>query len=583
MATPHPRPFYYLENFQAALAWLRQRYDDLLSAEEREFMRAFDSLPTESGALLVRMIMRKGGLFRTSKLVYGEIGPTRAAAAPLVKLGWVDDRPLLGVGELFALLRKAELAAAFRLTAKERGLTKALLLAQLSAGFIERRTFETWCPGSAGSLANVRQPALGAAIEADASCANADAGATAADSEEVYRVRILDLCERLRLMFFGNFNQTWSEFVLADLGIFHYEKVALSPEARAFQSRRHIDDFHAIFRCRERFSRDEPSEHVLADVPQPIDDNAWLESRRAKLLFRVAQRYEQQGELAAALSVYSTCSYPGSRVRAIRVLERSDRWSEAAELASCAEQSPEDEVERQQISRLMPRLRRRLGQAVTPVRRPSGWVTFELHVPPHEELSVEHATRVFLTEPDAPVHYVENALINSLFGLLCWDIIFLPLPGAFFHEFHAAPADLFTPDFFRRREHAFNERLAELTSSEYQHRVRGTFARKAGIQSAFVSWGLLNEELLDVALACLPPTHLERCFRRILQDVKTNRAGLPDLIQFWPRERRYRMIEVKGPGDRLQDNQIRWLDYCASHGMPVSVCHVRWAEAEGAH
>jgi hypothetical protein len=28
----------------------------------------------------------------------------------------------------------------------------------------------------------------------------------------------------------------------------------------------------------------------------------------------------------------------------------------------------------------------------------------------------------------------------------------------------------------------------------------------------------------------------------------------------------------------LQDNQIRWLDYCASHGMPVSVCHVRWAQ-----
>jgi hypothetical protein len=60
--------------------------------------------------------------------------------------------------------------------------------------------------------------------------------------------------------------------------------------------------------------------------------------------------------------------------------------------------------------------------------------------------------------------------------------------------------------------------------------------------------------------------------------VKTNRAGFPDLIQFWPRERRYRMIEVKGPGDRLQDNQIRWLHYCSSHGMPVSVCHVRWAE-----
>lgn len=37
------------------------------------------------------------------------------------------------------------------------------------------------------------------------------------------------------------------------------------------------------------------------------------------------------------------------------------------------------------------------------------------------------------------------------------------------------------------------------------------------------------------------------------------------------------MIEVKGPGDRLQDNQRRLLEFCAAHDMPVAVCHVRWA------
>jgi hypothetical protein len=28
----------------------------------------------------------------------------------------------------------------------------------------------------------------------------------------------------------------------------------------------------------------------------------------------------------------------------------------------------------------------------------------------------------------------------------------------------------------------------------------------------------------------------------------------------------------------LQDNQIRWLAYCAQHGMPVRVLDVRWTE-----
>jgi len=58
--------------------------------------------------------------------------------------------------------------------------------------------------------------------------------------------------------------------------------------------------------------------------------------------------------------------------------------------------------------------------------------------------------------------------------------------------------------------------------------------------------------------------------------VRENRSGFPDLIQFWPQQRSYRMIEVKGPGDKLQDNQLRWLDYCARHGMPVSVCYLQW-------
>jgi hypothetical protein len=34
------------------------------------------------------------------------------------------------------------------------------------------------------------------------------------------------------------------------------------------------------------------------------------------------------------------------------------------------------------------------------------------------------------------------------------------------------------------------------------------------------------------------------------------------------------MVEVKGPGDRLQDNQLRWLEFCRQHGLPVAVCHV---------
>ncbi|MDB5837183.1 MAG: nuclease, partial [Caballeronia sp.] len=83
--------------------------------------------------------------------------------------------------------------------------------------------------------------------------------------------------------------------------------------------------------------------------------------------------------------------------------------------------------------------------------------------------------------------------------------------------------------------------------------------------------------LLEDALLCIPPAHLKLWFVRLAYDIRANRTGFPDLIRFWPAQRRYEMVEVKGPGDRLQDNQIRWLAYCAEHGMPVRVVHVQWA------
>jgi hypothetical protein len=179
--------------------------------------------------------------------------------------------------------------------------------------------------------------------------------------------------------------------------------------------------------------------------------------------------------------------------------------------------------------------------------------------------------------PDgAVVHYVENGLVNSLFGLLCWRAIFAPVSGAFFHDFHHAPADLSSGGFYRRREREFSECFAQLESADYLATIRQTYDEKADVQSPFVNWGLLSRMLLEWALACFPAAHLRLWFEWIARDIQNNRAGFPDLVQFWPHQRRYRLIEVKGPGDRLQDNQRRLLEYCVLHRIPVSVCRVRW-------
>ena len=112
----HPRPYYYLENFTVALDWLRTRYDDLLSAEEQRFIERLRALsPSQSAALMVRMVMRQGDLFRTSKLSYTEIGCPRQAAHPLIELGWVDPDPPVS----FPTFAAAAQGGALRLTRPE--------------------------------------------------------------------------------------------------------------------------------------------------------------------------------------------------------------------------------------------------------------------------------------------------------------------------------------------------------------------------------------------------------------------------------------------------------------------------------
>jgi hypothetical protein len=144
------------------------------------------------------MLMRKGTLFRTSRLAYDEIGCPLQAAASLAALGWVDLDPELTIDELFMLATRPEVLQMFPDAAVRKDSRKAEMLDALRSTHIDVRRYGSWDARSA---------------------------------DQVLRVTIAPLCERLRLMFFGNLHQDWSEFVLADLGVFRYETVSFEPSS----------------------------------------------------------------------------------------------------------------------------------------------------------------------------------------------------------------------------------------------------------------------------------------------------------------------------------------------------------------
>lgn len=557
--TPLSNPWYYLDNFERVLRWVAQRYADLLLPAEYRFIHDFMALPRTSRGLMARLVMRKRQLFPASKLSYGEIGNTAAAASPLIGHQWLDDDPVVTIEQLCGALTRIELITLFSAPLHEagvRGAAKSVQVNVLRACFPEAQRYTLWVGG---------QP---------------DAKPMGLVNSTLYRIApsVLALCDRFRLMFFGNLRQDWSDFVLADLGLYVFEQVSFPESARAFHSRQDIDDYLYLHQCREQFDEagsEDEQDALVSTLPANAYQNEWLETRRARLLYHIGQHYERRQNWPAARHCYRDNAHPQARQRLVRVLERSGQYDEALALAQTALQAPRDEAEQQQMTRMLPRLRRRCGQPAPAPVTPS-IARIDVALPLHASgPRVEEVVRQHLHRDNAPVFYVENTLLNALFGLLCWDAIFAAVPGAFFNPYQHGPADLLRSGFRERRRALFDACLAQLDTGRYQETIRGNYHRKQGIQSPFVAWQSLSTGLLELALACIPPRHLNVVFDRLLHDIQSNRSGLPDLIQFWPDRRHYRLIEVKGPGDRLQDNQIRWLSYCTRYGIDATVWHVQ--------
>ncbi|BES69533.1 nuclease Fan1 [Marinobacter nanhaiticus D15-8W] len=544
-------PLYYLRNFETVVNWVRQHHSDLLLADELALIDGFIQLAQPARALLVRLVMRTGELFRESRLNYAELGcPVADALDELEEAGWVEADPTLDVAALFHVLTAPECRTALAKALSEAGLPRSASKRAMLEHFLEAnpepRRFSEWWPDADDRLVALNQ---------------------------------MPLFDRIRLMFFGNLRQSWSDFVLVELGHHSYEPVPFTPDSRAFQSRNDVDRYLQMQSCRERLDQGESPAAIWPDVPAADTCNPWLESRRGRLLLELGRQAERSGDPELALAAWDESQHREARLRQLRLMERQKRFEDAWSIANEALEAPRGDGELRGLERLTRRLAKKLEYDAPPVSARPKIPEFTLQLPHPGLHSVEWAALEHLGTEETPVCYVENTLLNGLFGLLCWPALYAPLPGAFFHPFHMAPADLHREDFVERRQDLFDTCLATLDSDDYKHRIRQAWREKQGINSPFVIWPVLTEDLLEMALHCIPATHLKLIFQRLLRDLKEHRSGLPDLIQFRPAEQGYEMIEVKGPGDRLQDHQKRWLEFCLDHGIAVSVCYVRWLES----
>ncbi len=539
---------YYLANFRTLLDFVRLHYADILSPTERAYADIFATLDESAARLYVRLISRKGPHFLANGLHYGEIPDLHGAAVRLAELGYLAIDPTAEPAELLALLNRAELEALIRALGEPGRSLKQLKKPELLAHALTLAE-----PDNLRLAFRTRHP--------------------------VYSPRHTELLLIYRLLFFGNMSQDLSEFVLLDLGLLAYERVPLRAEDRLFRNRALLDHSLTLLRLRELSWQASQLQdtallaQICAALPETLGEPS-LERRAGAILVEAARCFERAGDLDLALTTYARTARPPSRERQARIHEKRGQLATAEALCQDIARQPQEEAELEFAAFFSAKLAKKSGlsaKAAAKLRHPGELLT----LPRIPEQRVEEAVLADYARRGVAGFYGENQLWSTLFGLLFWDIVFMPVRGAFFNHYQRAPKDLHSADFRTARAEAIAQRLAEIRKGQdLQARLRRTMIAKEGIANPFVPWRQFEPDQLDAVVSAVPPTHLAAICDRLATNPGEFRSGLPDLIVF--PDNGYQLVEVKGLGDQLQPNQSRWLLYFQRQGIPYQVTKVKW-------
>ncbi len=543
---------YYLDNVHTLFAHVHRVYADLLEPGPLQFLEQFAGLTQDAQMLCIRLLNRNPDCYRRSKLGYAEIGSLDAAIDELSQQGFIAlnaeiDHPLLL--SLYTLSELRDLLREFP--------------PLNDIGKLRRSAFEQ------------------ALIDADTE----DFFTRLAQQDDWLLLQCREDYLLCQMLFFGNLNQSMTDFVLNDLGLFQYENYRIDPEHRPYRSHLEIQQHWLLYQLQallEATDHSAPADLLELSrlIPADIDAQAPGFRKSEQLRFEIARQLERLGQLQAANRLYRQCLLPPCRERRARIHAQRDKPRKALKLCRHIIEQPLDEQELQFACQFALRLGKR-HDLEPPAAAEQLRIT---HRPPIVDLeldyqdSVEQAVAEHYGSTGDDCFYVENSLFTGVLGLLIWDAVFAALPGAFYNPYQYRPSDFYAHDFTSRRRRMLEDIWAGINDNDDIWRQSSLcWQQKQGLMNPLVNWQALDLELIRLALRRIEHTHWRAVFERILQDLRNNRAGFPDLVHF-PADGGYCLVEVKGPGDSLQKNQQRWMQHFEAHRMPHKLARVSWCK-----
>ncbi len=539
---------YYLDNVITLFSHVENVYGDILNADHIDFLRLFTGLPENGKKLYVRLLNRRNEWFCLSKLNYPEINSIKRAVRSLQDSGLIQVSNTPDLENIIGLINKAELTKLH----PEKKLLQKLGRRELDIFLLENRNDEfcrrLW------------------------------------EYDLFLKVLHKDIYLLMQMLFFGNLNQSMTDFVLRDLGLYQYESYTIDTDNRPYRSSREIQQHWLLYQLETSIHDSNMIDTTalidwFAKVPIDIQQDSALYRKSERIKYSIARQIERLGELELALSLYKKCRLPPSRERSIRIHQQQGDSELAISECQAIINSPFDDSESQFAIEFSSRLIKRYRLPPRP-----GFIMSENYRPATLELELIQQESVELAVVEHYQHritgqscyYLENNLFNGVLGLLIWEAIFAPLAGAFYNPFQYRPSDFYAHDFIHKRQPIFDNIWSSIGSNDdIWIIVSQRWQNKQGLMNPLVNWQTLELEIIQLALQRIEYHHWLHIFRRILSDLRNNRAGFPDLVLFPPKGG-YKLIEVKGPGDRLQKNQQRWMSFFADHNIPHELIRVSW-------
>ncbi len=540
---------YYLDNVITLFNHVETVYHDILEPDYREFLNHFSTLPEDSKKLYIRLLNRNGEWFRLSKLNYLEIHSIPQAIQPLQQNEFlkIDNEP--EIENILALFNKAEI---IKLHPDKKEISK-----------LSRQQLNEYILNS-----------------------NTDFLPTLLQKDSFLKINHKQCYSRIQMIFFGNLNQSMTDFVLRDLGLYQYENYVIDIQNRPYSSSEEIQQHWNLHQLQTLISLKE-NHHLpilldsFAKANLEIQKPAFLQRKAERIKFEIARQIERMGKLEQALSLYSQCLLPPSRERQARIHQQQGEFEKALKICRKIQHSPIDDAEFQFSIEFAERLIKRYKlDPVGRVKPASKYQPETIHLQLIRQDSVELAVvDYYCRNENHNCFFLENNLFNGVLGLLIWDVIFAPVQGAFHNPFQYRPGDFYEHDFLLKRQNILDNLWKSIENNNDIWKLAcRRWKEKQGLMNPFINWTALNLEIIELALQRIEFSHWKKIFNRILSDLRNNRAGFPDLVLF-PAEGSYKLIEVKGPGDKLQKNQQRWMSFFEQHEIPHALAQVSWIES----